>query len=258
MAVLLGTVALEPNRWGTLDPSGAPSTRLSEWLDEIAAAGFDGIELWDRHLTAVPNDEVDAIVDHPLPVTVFNSYVDLDDADPTERVREAHWVDRARSEAVKFNVGARPELAAAYAERVARWVDVMPAGVRLLCECHEGTIAEDPRVAAELLDRAGPPERVQAIVHTHEPVEGLRQRFDAYGERISHVHVNFLDGSLHAPALHDVRGRLGATVDLLRAAGFDGSWTVEFVQGVLTDDDRPELLVRRAAEDLRVLREVVG
>ena len=258
MAVLLGTVALEPNRWGTLDPSGAPSTRLSEWLDEIAAAGFDGIELWDRHLTAVPNDEVDAIVDHPLPVTVFNSYVDLDDADPTERVREAHWVDRARSEAVKFNAGADRGRLGTYAERVVEWIEELPEGVRLLCECHEGTIAEDPHLAADLLGRTGPAERVQAIVHTHEPADHLRARFDAYGERITHVHVNFLDAAHHAPPLAQVRGRLEAQVDLLRSLGFDGSWTVEFTHGLLTEDDRPEVLVPRAAEDLRVLRDVLG
>ena len=54
--VLLGTVALEPNRWRTVDPSGSPVTRLSSWLDQVAAAGFDGLELWERHATTDPTE----------------------------------------------------------------------------------------------------------------------------------------------------------------------------------------------------------
>lgn len=257
--MLLGTVAVEPNRWGTLDPSRRPAIRLSEWLDTIAEAGFDGLELWDRHVTSAADDEVDAILTHRLPATVFNSYVGFDDPDPTERVRVTEWVGRARSEAVKFNVGARPERAPAYAERVARWLDAMPAGVRLLCECHEGSsIAEDPGVAAAILTAAGPPDRVQAIVHTHESPDHLRTRFDAYGERITHVHVNLLDEALHAPPLDRARDRLAERVALLRSLGFGGTWTVEFVHGVMTDSDHPDALVRQAAADLRVLRELLG
>ena len=258
VTVLLGTVALEPNRWATVDPSGAPTIRLSRWLDEIADAGFDGIELWDRHLTAAAPTEVDAVLAHPLPVTVFNSYVGFDDPDPAPRADAAGWIRRAGSEAVKFNAGADRGRLGTYAERVVEWIEELPEGVRLLCECHEGTIAEDPHLAADLLGRTGPAERVQAIVHTHEPADHLRARFDAYGERITHVHANFLDAAHHAPPLAQVRGRLEAQVDLLRSLGFDGSWTVEFTHGLLTEDDRPEVLVPRAAEDLRVLRDVLG
>ena len=78
----------------------------------------------------------------------------------------------------------------------------MADDVMLLCECHEHiSIAEDPIVAARLFDEIGS-DRLGAIVHTHEPAEHLRRRFDAYGERISHVHVNYLDmSSLSVPSL---------------------------------------------------------
>jgi sugar phosphate isomerase/epimerase len=255
--VLLGTVAVEPNRWGMLDPSGRATVTLSDWLPAIADAGFDGIELWDRHVVDAPPDEVRAVLGGALPVTIFNSYVGFDDPEPAARDVVAGWVARAGSTGVKFNVGNDPTQVSAYAERVAAWVERLPEGSVALCECHEGTsVAADPAVAASLLSSAGPPDRVQAIVHTHEHPDHLRRRFDLYGDRIGHVHVNFLDGG-RAPGLVEVRDRLGEQVALLRSLGFDGTWTVEFVRGVLTADDDPEHLVGQAAEDLVVLRDVL-
>lgn len=258
--VLLGTVALEPNRWGTVDPSGRATTRLSRWLPAVADAGFDGLEVWERHLRDADEQEAAAVLAHRLPVAVLNSYADLDDPDPAERRAVARWAARAGSRAVKFNVGADPSAAGVYAERVAAWLDDLPPSTRLLCECHAGTaVADDPALAARVLGAAGPPARVGAIVHTHQAPDALRARFAAYGERIAHVHVNMLDpATLTAPRLRDVRTRLEDRVALLRDLGFRGSWTVEFVHGLMTTADHPEALVARAAEDLAVLRQVLG
>lgn len=247
--ILLGTVALEPNRWGTVDPSGRPLTVLADWLDGVAAAGFDGVELWERHASA-------EVLAHPLPIRVFNSYASLDDDDPSARATAAGWVARAGATGVKFNVGTERSQSAAYAARVADWSSRLPDGTALLCECHAGTAAEDVAVAAAILAEAGPPDRVGAIVHTHEPADRLRARFDAYGERIAHVHVNHLDGG-QAPRLADIRAEVEAKVDLLLGLGYRGSWTLEFVHGTLTDHDRPADLLAQAADDLLLLRELL-
>lgn len=257
--VLLGTVALEPNRWGTVDPSGAPRTVLAEWVDAIAAAGFDGLELWERHLLVDPGASA-ALLDGPLPLTVFNSYITFDDDDPTARVAAAVRVGACRSEAVKFNVGSDPGQLDRYAERTRAWLDLLPLSTTLLCECHAGTAAaDDPVAAAEFLDAVAGPDRVQAIVHTHEDADGLRARFDAYGERITHVHVNYLDlATLSAPPLVDQRADLSAKAALLDGLGFTGSWTIEFVHGLLTDHDEPGALLGQATADLAILRSVLG
>jgi sugar phosphate isomerase/epimerase len=257
--VLLGTVALEPNRWGTVEPSGAPTTIVSRWLDGIAAAGFDGIELWERHATSDPV-EATAILAGPLPVTLWNTYASFDEVDPTERERVAGWVRRCRSRGVKFNVGPDPAQLDLYAERLASWVALLPEDAVALCECHAGiSVAERPEVAAALFAAAGPADRVQAIVHSHESAEHLAARFDAYGERITHVHVNHLDPATgRAPRLAERAAELAATAAHLRSLGFRGSWTVEFVHGTLTDRDRPAELLAQAAEDLKVLREILG
>ena len=257
--VLLGTVALEPNRWGTIDRSGAATIDLAALLPHIAATGFDGLEVWDRHLTQASATDAERLIDGPLPLTVFNSYVGFDDPDPTARNEVAAWVARARSRGVKFNVGNDPASAERYAERIAAWLEVLPPGVAVLCECHAGiSIAEEPAVAATIFAAAGPADRVQAIVHTHEEPDHLRARFDAYGERITHVHVNFLDARAGgAPALTEKRDELVQKVELLDSLGYRGSWTIEFVRGLLTDNDHPELLLDQATHDLAALREVL-
>ena len=253
MTVLLGTVAIEPNRWGTVDPSRRPTIVLDDWLGPIATAGFDGIELWEGHLT-------DAVAAGTTPpVEVFNSYASFDDEDPARRDAVGRAVARTSSRAVKINVGDDPGREAAYTERLAAWLDVLDPAVAVLCECHAGTIAEDPAVAARILGRAGPADRVQAVVHSHEDADHLRARFDAYGDRITHVHVNHLDPErLTAPRLVEVADDLAATVALLGRLGFDGSWTIELVHGLLTVDDHPAALVEQAADDLVVLRAVLA
>src|SRR3954453_866342 len=72
MTVLLGTVALEPNRWGQVDRARRATIDLAEWLPGIAAAGFDGVELWEDPLG-------DAVLASAVPVAVFNTYVSFDD-----------------------------------------------------------------------------------------------------------------------------------------------------------------------------------
>ncbi len=257
-SILLGTVAIEPNRWGTLDPSRAPRTQLADWLPAIAGAGFDGLEVWEEHLTAA-DDGGDAVLSGVLPVSILNTYESLDDADPIGRRTVADWVRRSAAPAVKFNVGNDPTAAGLYAERISEWLTDLPAATSLLCECHAGiSIAEDPEIAATIFAAAGPVDRLGAIVHTHETADHLRARFDAYGDRIRHVHVNYLDvADRRVPLLADRRDDLAAKVDLLRSLGFSGTWTIEFVDGILSDRDVPGLLVAQAIEDLAVLRSVL-
>lgn len=258
--VLLGTVAIEPNRWGTIRPDRSPQTRVGNWLGRIAALPVDGLELWEGHLTRVDPEEVAAILDGPLPIRILNSYVDFDAEDPSDRAEAAAWVERSGARGVKFNVGADPAAEGAYAERIAAWLDDLPPAVSAICECHVGvSITEDPATAARVFAAAGPPSRVQALVHTHDPPRLLAEKFDAFGDRITHVHVNHLDPSTMVhPRLSEVADELGATVELLGRLGFEGSWTLEFVAGLLTSRDHPAALIDQAADDLDVLHRLLS
>ena len=260
--IYLGTVAIEPQRWAGLvgDTEPGPLVEVSAHLGHIAAAGFDGVELWERHLTEAGPDEVDRILASTPPVAIFNSYTSLDDPDPAGRDAVAAWVGRTGADGVKFNVGNDASSEGAYVERIAAWLDALPESTSLLCECHFGiSIAEDSTTAARIFDAAGPAGRLGAIVHTHDDPDYLRSKFDAYGDRIRHVHVNFLDfANGGAPRLGEIRDDLEAKFELLRSLGFGGTWTIEFCHGLLTENDQAEFLVQQAIEDLGVLREVLA
>ena len=195
--------------------------------------------------------------DPAVPVMVFNSYLSFGDDEPAVRAAVAANVARTAARGVKVNIGGDPGLEREYGERLAAFVEVLGPDVAVLAECHAGTVAQDPATAARVLAAAGPVDRVQAIVHTHQGDDELRACFDAYGERITHVHVNHLDDDHEAPRLADVADHLGAKVELLDRLGFKGSWTIEFVHGLGPADDRPDVLVERAADDLVVLRKVL-
>lgn len=247
--LLLGTVAVEPNRWGTIRPDRSAETDLAEWASRIRALPIDGLELWEGHLPASGRPPIEGV-----PIRVFNSYVGFDDADDAERLSVAQRARSCGARAVKFNVGNDLDAVDVYGERLGRWVEQLGDEVVPVCECHKGiSIAEDPAVARAVFDRAG--ERVRALVHTHESADSTAAKFDAFGERISHVHVNHLDTTTFShPTLAEVEDVLGAKIDQLRAFGFRGSWTLEFVAGLLTDQDHPAGLLDQAAVDLALLR----
>ena len=124
--ILLGTVALEPNRWGMAEPGAGATIRASAWLPRIADAGFDGIELWERHVTEADDVEVEKLLTADVPIEVFNTYVGFDDDAPDQWAIAADWVGRTSAHGVKYNVGNDPALEGAYVERVATWLAAMP------------------------------------------------------------------------------------------------------------------------------------
>ena len=244
----LGTIVLEPNRWFGVTKDRWGTTVVSEWLDRIADAGFDGIELWEAHFRDAEPAEQQAILDHPLPVAVYNTYVSFDDEDDADRLTAAELIARTGAHKVKWNTGAERDDASldAYAQRLSRWAAALP-GVELVCECHDGSAMDDPDAAARVLAAGS-----NALFHTHDDLDLIRAKFAAYGERISHVHVNHLfTGS---PKLADIHDELTEKVELVRGLGFDGTWTLEFVHGTGGDHDNPDVMMAQAAEDLAVLR----
>jgi sugar phosphate isomerase/epimerase len=254
--IFLGTIALEPNRWFGVTEEQWGTITLSDWLDPIEAAGFDGVELWESHIRDATDTEAESILVHPLPVKVFNTYVSFENEDDNERIAAAEWIRRSGAEKVKWNTGPdRDENALdAYGERLHRWVEKLP-DVRLACECHDGSAMDVPSVAARVLAAGGDVTRSQAIVHSNDGHARLRAKFAAYGDRISHVHVNHLD--VGSPPLAETRDDLASTATLLAELGFDGSWTIEFVHGTGGEADRPDLLLNQAIADLGVLREIL-
>lgn len=260
--ILLGTVAIEPNRWGAIRADRSPETRLDAWRAELLALPIDGLELWEGHLPVVASPGADAVDElfEQVPVRILNTYIGFDHDGAGDRRRVAAAANRVGARAVKFNIGNDPTAEDSYARRLGEWLDDLGDGVVAICECHQHiSIAEDPVVAFRILDAAGPSTRAQALVHTHDGVDLIKHKLDALGDRVTHVHVNHLDFStLTHPKLEAIEDELGQTVDLLRSSGFRGSWTLEFVAGIQTEADHPAALLAQAEADITVLRRLLA
>lgn len=254
--VFLGTVALEPNRWGAVSADRAPAISVDDWLSGAVAARFDGIELWENHAAKAPPADVDALLRSRVPVRVFNSYAPLDETGKRARDEAAGWARRFSAKGVKFNVGRDPSQATGYSERLREWSEALPDETALICECHAGSAAEDPEIAALVLEGAGPPSRFQALVHLGDERATIEALFDALGPRVTHVHVNFLRRG--APPLCEIAGLVRDRVGVLAERNFAGTFTLEFVNGVGTDRDHPAATLAAAVRDLAFLREVLA
>lgn len=251
--IYLGTILLEKNRWAR---PKTPSYRVSDWLGRFAEAGFDGIELWEYHATLAAPGELEALAAAPLPVAVFNTYCGFEDVAEPQRRTAVEIATAVGAGGVKFNVGREPARREEYLRNLRAWAEAFDPGVRLLCECHGGTILETPAAAAEFFDEAGAG-RFEAIVHcfAQEP-DRLAGWFDQLGPAVTHAHVA-LRGEQGAIRLSGAPERVRRAVALMRRRGYAGSFTLEFTEGTAAPDEDIDALWQAALDDLRFLREAL-
>ncbi len=256
--IYLASVALEPNRWKSGEKR-RPSLRLDEFSAAAAGAGFTGWELWEDHLYLHPGDELASLKQTALPVRVFNTYTipGVSPPDRMDAVAEAVNALAATLRGVKFNLGSAKDAAAdvgAQIEAALHWAERLPPHVRLLCECHPGTVIEEPAAAARAF-AAWPRERFGAIVHTFgQPPARLGEWFDALGERIEHLHVQARNDQRQWTPLAGMEPTLRAVLADLRGRSFRGTAALEFVYGIGQPGESPETLFTQARADLAVLR----
>jgi len=250
--VYFATVLLELNRW---TPAKVPTFKVSEWAGAIREAGFAGLELWENHAALADADEQAALTRLPLPVPVFNSYCTFDDRGAAGRKAAAAFVKRFGCGAVKFNFGNDRAKIAEYVRNLDAWTRELPHGCRLLCECHGGTVLETPDGARRVLEPlAG---RVEIIVHAFAGErETLRRWLDLFGPAVTHVHAAGRVGQGPMLRLDDIADEAQARADLMKKAGFCGSWTIEFTRGVARPPEDRRALLANAAADLMLLRKI--
>lgn len=243
--ILLSTVLLEPNRW---TPQKLPTFAVSTWAPAVCDAGFSGLELWENHAALADTTEQQALCHLPLPITVLNSYCTFDDAGTAGRRVATKLIRSYGVSGVKFNFGNDSTLIGTYQRHLEAWADELPASCRLLCECHAGTVLERPDAAARILwPFAG---RVEVIVHPFSGERATLQHWiERFGPAVTHAHVAARQGDSAFVTLEDVSTEACARIGILRAAGFDGTWSIEFTKGVArSPEDRQDLLLRAAAD----------
>lgn len=243
--IFLGTVLLERNRWGKEDRN--PSFLVSDWTRRIRDDGFDGLELWENHALLADEIERERLRTGPAPVVLLNSYASCETEDLAGRKRTAELADYFDAEGMKFNFGKFPERQDAYIENVRSWYGMFKPGYRMISENHRGTTTADAQIAARTYEQLGDLP-VEGIIHFNNDEAAYRERFSAYGDRLTHIHcaLSSEDGPM---AEDEVRQR----VALLREFGFSGTYTIEFTEGVRSDLSI-DGLYRNAVRDLAVLR----
>lgn len=249
--VYIGTILLERNRWA---PGKRPSCRVSEWLGRFAEAGFDGTELWENHAALCPAEEIEALEESSFPVAVYNSYVSFSDSGGAERSRAAALARRLRAAGIKFNLGKDPSQRETYLRNLRAWRSVLPENVRMLCECHGGTIMEDPVRAKEVLDELGDGSCQAIVTPFSHDLEELRTWFECLGRSITHAHVQMRGEDGKLARLDRKPSFVKEALHVMLEEGFKGTFTIEFTEGVGTADEDIEGLFRAAARDLSFLK----
>ncbi|MFQ3544032.1 hypothetical protein Q7A53_08090 [Halobacillus rhizosphaerae] len=249
---LINTVLLERNRWET---HRTPSILVSEWLERFKEDGFDGLELWENHVIKAQKEEVQLLKKSPFKVDTYNSYVRFEDGYEEERESSANMIRELQVNKVKFNLGSKPDLEERYLENLQIWKRDLPAGCRLLCECHPGTIMEDPFEVARIYDELGS-SQFEAIVHPFNEQQDLKRWFDCLGSTVTHAHVSlYKSQSFHH--LADEEEFVKKRAAILRNQKFAGTYSMEFAKGTSCPNENQEVVYNNALQDRHYLQNLL-
>ena len=250
----IATLLLEVNRHGS---PKTPSFPVSEWTDRFAGAGFDGMELWEYHATLAGPEEAKALQETAFPTTIFNTYASMDEAGREDRERATRWVERLQPWGIKFNVGKQPEERETYLTKVREWRAQLPGDVTLLCECHPGTIIEEPDAAKQFFDDLNV-NNWGIIVHPFNRLESIQAWFDTFGSAIMHAHLQMRTDDRQVIRFDRRPERTREAVRIMSEAGFQGSCSFEFTEGMNIPDETIEDLWKNVLRDLFYLRTVLS
>ena len=253
--VYIATVLLEKNRWEDGD-ANRPSFLVSEWIDRFREAGFDGMELWEKHATQCSPEELAAIETSNFPVPIFSSYVTMDDDRAADRDKAVALTRQLGANGIKYNVGRDTAARQSYVKNLIAWRSDFGEDVALLCECHGGSIVEEPAQAKEFFDEVDS-NRWEIIVHPFIHTDTLREWFKLFGPAVTHAHLQMRDGQKLVRL--ERRGDIAKeAIHIMLEEGYAGSFTVEFTEGIETPDENMEMLLENATADLEFLKGILS
>jgi hypothetical protein len=252
--VYLASIALEPNRWKPADRK-VPSLRVSDWSARAHQAGFAGWELWEHHWFLADPDERAALAESLCPIRIFNTYLipGIDSPAQWDRVVEAVNTLGSQVHGIKFNLGKDSVPLDSQIQAAMDWATQLPPAVRMLCECHPGTVLETPQAAAKAF-AIWPAARFGAILHPMGRDPGHCDAwFSALNGRIQHLHWQARDDDNRICALRDQPDLLSVVKNSLQENAFRGTQSVEFVHGTGRADESIAGLFAEATQDLSSL-----
>lgn len=248
--VYLATVLLEPNRWGSRDPS----IDLREWLPRVKAAGFDGIEIWDDHLLKTEPAVAAAIASDEFP-TILNHYDTGLDASSAAREKLHKLITHIGCRGMKWNGPKGTEGAAECLRNMRPWIEQFPSNFLALCECHPGTVFENiPEFAESTANWNTPPPVILHLLNMD--ADDVHYMLTHFPERVAHIHLQMRHEHDNSIMRLDERPDLfQEQIKILKDADFAGSYSIEFTKGC-THADGPDIetLFSHALQDLKFLR----
>ncbi len=255
MRAILGTIALEPNRW---TGKRNPQFTLCELLPLVKNAGFDKIEAWQWHVSGrylmdmreARSRADDLGITFPY-IGVYPSFL-LEGPERREEERiQADVLDKAEilgAPALKIMLGfglkgstATAEQVALTAERFGKWYGAAQArGISMAVELHANTIFDPVECGIAFMQRF--PELDFSICY--QPYGGMDTAgamalADLFAGRISHMHLQATQPKeqggklcLLAEAHLDFR----KLIPHILRRNPKTSMTLEFVKGSIQDD----------------------
>ncbi|KGX90498.1 sugar phosphate isomerase/epimerase family protein [Pontibacillus marinus] len=245
----MNTVLLEKNRW---EEGQNPSIAVSDWLPKLRTDGFDGIELWENHSLKASEPEIQLLKHSSIPVEVYNSYVSFEDGFEQQRAQAANMVNRLRANKIKFNFGKDPERLDEYIQNFQDWKEQLPNQCTFLCECHPGTVMEDPKIAKGVFKRIGSND-IGAMIHPFHKGTDVKSWFKHLGEKVVYAHVSLFDGS-RFHLLERYPEFVESRIQVLKENGFNGDFSLEFTEGTALENEKTEQLYHNAIRDISFLK----
>lgn len=250
-AVYLSSILLEKNRFN----GKGPSLLVSDWVEDIAEAGFAGLEIWMNHLSLASRSEwvliKDLAAETDLPIPLISAVLPSDASDKSRRYLDSviEACEYFRPEGLKFSLGdpARPD-ALEYAKT---WARDLPREVALLYD--GGEAVTGPEGMAGIKKTLGG--RFHAVLRPF--LAGTKQAgtiMDATGDFIANFGVQAKKGSAWILLSENTEANL-EVISAMRSRGFKGAWTLESTKGTGLPGENIEMMFDNAEKDLYFLTE---
>lgn len=250
-AVYLSSILLEKNRFN----GKGPSFLVSEWIEDIAEAGFAGLEIWMNHLSLASRSEWDLIkaraAETDLPIPLISAGLPSDASDKSRRYLDSviEACEYFRPDGLKFSLGdpSRPDAL----EHVKSWARDLPRDIALIYDGGESVIG--PEAMAGLKKTLGG--RFHAVLRPF--LAGTKEAgaiMDATGDFIANFGVQARKGGARILLSENADAHL-EVIAAMRSRGFKGAWTLEFTKGAGLPGENIEQLFDNAEKDLNFLTE---
>jgi len=173
MDILFHTISMEPARW----TSQRVSQKLSDLIPKIAGASFEKLEIYEPHLAAEDEEALLAsLFKHGLDPVMLSSYLQI-----SPGKTDGGGVSPKDGDAIKV-----------VAERISQIAREL-AGVQILLETHDGSIADEPAAIVAFVDQLHLPNVSLLYQPTIFKPEPALQQFAVQKHLIRHVHLQNRD-----------------------------------------------------------------